>query len=194
MAKTEEQKVARRARREMARREREEAVRKYEALVRDRAGPGPYEHVFCYKCHEQGHYAARCRVKRRKEGRNEKNRRIRFEIVCFKCKKEGHFFSHCPEDKEKKKKKESLPSSGSTEGVILCYHCKRRGHTARNCSERQQRRRSVSCLPRAAAKFVKSDGSIVYFCKKCKNWGHMDTECTGPVEAPPGKTDMEASF
>ena len=139
MAKTEEQKAARRARREMARREREETIRKHEELVRDRAGPGPYEHVFCYRCHEQGHYAARCRVKRKKEGRNVESKRIRSEIVCFKCKEEGNFSNHGPKDK-KKKKKESHPSSGSTEDVILCYHCKRRGHIARNCSERQQGR------------------------------------------------------
>ena len=116
MAKSEEQKAARHERRAIARREAEERELEVQRMLRLE---GPWGSVTCYRCHEKGHYAVMCKEKRKKIGKETKEKRNRSEIVCFKCREKGHFFSHCP-----KAKKKDGPPPIRNNGPYICFHCK----------------------------------------------------------------------
>lgn len=181
MAKSEEQKAARRARRALARKEQEEAMEKWEKIWRERAGPGPYDNVICYRCQEKGHYAAMCG--KRDEGKKSEGQRYRSKIFCFKCRSTGHFPSRC----QKVKKVNAAPTA-SVDQSTICYHCRLTGHIARNCPVRKYGRKA------AFPQFVKEDGCVVHLCKKCRSWGHIEGECSGPIEGPPGRINTDALF
>ena len=174
MAKTEAQKAARRERRAIARREAEATRAEIERRFSERQAPGPYDEVICYRCHKKGHYAIKCRVRRKK--RNVDDRFARPEIVCFKCREKGHFLSHCPKVKRKKCVL-NLP----VDRLTICYHCRQTGHIARNCTERQRGEQAIARPARAKSVMViDKDGNISYYCNNCKEWGHVDFECVNP--------------
>ena len=60
MTKSEEWKVRRKEQSAAARKNREEEIQEYEKQVKERAEPGPYVNVICYRCFNKGHYAAKC--------------------------------------------------------------------------------------------------------------------------------------
>ena len=181
MAKSEKQKAARRARRALSRKEREEAIEERERLWRERVEPGPYDHVICYRCQEKGHYAVMCG--KRNVGKKKEGKRFRSKIFCFRCRSEGHFPSRC----QKVKKVKSAPTT-SVDQSTICYHCKRPGHIAKNCSVRKYGKKV------AYPQFIKEDGSVVHLCQKCRCWGHIEGECSGPVDVPPGRINTDALF
>lgn len=179
MAKGEEWKARRRERRAASRKAHEEAIMEYEKRIRERAGPGPYDNIICYRCHGKGHFAAKCSKPRK--GKDEEAKLFRSEISCFKCKKKGHFLNHCPMLR-KEKRKPVVPVNGST----ICYHCKGSGHIARNCPKRQKQKKVME-LP-ANGVTVIQDGNIQFFCGKCKKWGHPVMDCTDSLDQVSGKT------
>ena len=192
MARTEEQKAARRARRAIAREKQEEAIKEHQRLLRERYGPDPLEDVICYKCQRRGHYAAVCGAKREKKekGKEKESKRFRSEIICFKCHKKGHFISHCPSIE-----KTNRAPTATVDGPTLCFHCKQMGHQARDCSKRQRGRQAVLRPARAKGlRMLMEDGSMLHHCGNCKNWGHVEVECTNPYAEEAERVNTKESF
>ena len=181
MARTEEQKAARRERRAAERKRREELILESEERIKEKQIAGPYDDVVYYRCQNKGHYASACGE--RDKGKKKEGKNLRFVIFCFKCRERGHFPSRCLKMRKKK-----LAISEKPDEPIICYHCKQVGHMARNCFERQQGRQAVLRPVREnTVKHVDADGSISYYCKICKEWGHVDEECTNSFMETPEK-------
>ncbi|KAL0581930.1 DNA topoisomerase [Marasmius crinis-equi] len=86
----------------------------------------------CYKCNEEGHWAANCPNDggSAKKVRGNAGTSSSSPGACFKCSEEGHWASNCPNDNGSTKNSRGFGNSASniTSNGMECFKCHEPGH------------------------------------------------------------------
>ncbi|KAJ8076355.1 DNA topoisomerase [Marasmius tenuissimus] len=89
----------------------------------------------CYKCDEEGHWAANCPKDKgpAKKPRGNSGAQSSGPGACFKCNETGHWASQCPNDDSSGTNSRGFGNSASDTSNIECYKCHETGHYSTAC-------------------------------------------------------------